>query len=140
MAIRPYNPFDEMEQLFERMSRSFEMPEWSGKMGSTMSVDVAEHEDEYVVTADLPGFSKADIDLTVEDDRLYVSASRETDEDVESEQFIHKERRTTSASRTIALPGPVNEVDVGATYKNGVLTVTLPKVSTSERSTSIEIS
>ncbi|MGA9402410.1 Hsp20/alpha crystallin family protein, partial [Haladaptatus sp.] len=70
------NPFDELEELFERMGRQFESMGdqfGGGGMGwqpGGMSLDMADRGDEFVVTADLPGFEKDDIDISLRGDRL----------------------------------------------------------------------
>ncbi|MFW5978344.1 MAG: Hsp20/alpha crystallin family protein [Halohasta sp.] len=130
MAGRP-NPFRELDELIERMNRQF--GELSGgfesqPMLSDVSVDVADRGDELVVTADLPGFEPDDIDLRVERESLTVSAEYEAEETEESGQFHRQERRRESVRRQLPLPESVEAQDASASYNNGVLTVTLPKL------------
>lgn len=141
------NPFDEIERMFERMNRQFselsegsQLPAVAGG-AQTVSMDVAEHDEEYVVTADLPGYRKEDIDLSIADRTLRVSANREegTDEADEEGTYLRRERRRQSVSRAITLPEEVSEDDASAAYNNGVLTVTLPKRDRSSDSRSIDI-
>ena len=142
------NPFDEIERMFERMNRQFnELSEGSQLPATTggpqsVSMDVAEQDDEYVVTADLPGYKKADIDLSISERTLRVGVDREesTDESNEEGTYIRRERRRQSVSRTITLPEEVEEDEASAAYNNGVLTVTLPKRDRSSGSRSIDIS
>ena len=142
------NPFDEIERMFERMNRQFnELSEGSQLPATTggpqsVSMDVAEQDDEYVVTADLPGYKKADIDLSISERTLRVGVDREesTDESDEEGTYIRRERRRQSVSRTITLPEEVEEDEASAAYNNGVLTVTLPKRDRSSGSRSIDIS
>ena len=142
------NPFEEIERMFERMNRQFsELSEGSQLPAPTggpqsVSMDVAEQDEKYVVTADLPGYEKADIDLSIADRTLRVSASREegTDESDEEGTYLRRERRRQSVSRAITLPEEVAEDDASAAYNNGVLTVTLPKRDRSGDSRSIDIS
>ena len=146
MSMRGRNPFDELERFFERMSQQFGESwggdfEMSGQMGSSMSVDVADHADEIVVTADLPGYSKEDIDVRLADNMLRINARKEeaTEAGGEQENYIRRERSKRSMSRSITLPEPVDEEGVSAKYTNGVLTVTLPKAQASGESRSISI-
>ena len=130
MAGRP-NPFRELDELIERMNRQF--GELSGgfesrSMLSDVSVDVADGGDRLVVTADLPGFSGDDIDLRVDRESLTISAEYETDEEEETAQFHRQERRRESVRRQLPLPEAVDGEHASATYNNGVLTVTLPKL------------
>ncbi|WP_158058474.1 Hsp20/alpha crystallin family protein [Halorussus halophilus] len=145
---RRRNPFDELEEMIDRMSRQFEDSMSSGdwtKFGgrAEMSMDVADHGDEYVVTADLPGFEQDDIDVSLREDVLTISAehAEETEEAEEDDgRYLRQERRHQSASRSVTLPESVDETGVSATYTNGVLTVTLPKMEAEEEdSTHIDI-
>lgn len=122
MTFRGDNPFDEIEDLLDRMSRGFEPESW----GHATPVDVADRGDAYEVTLDLPGYDKDDIEVTLVDGTLRVAASRETASESDGE-FIRRERRSESASRSVRLPEAVDEDGVEASYTNGVLTVTLPK-------------
>ena len=146
MSMRGRNPFDELERLFERMGQQFGESwggnfEMGGSMGSSMSVDMADHPDEIVVTADLPGFSKEDIDVRLADNTLRIAARKEesTKTGGEQENYIRRERAKRSMSRSVTLPEPVDEEGVSAKYTNGVLTVTLPKMHATGESRSIQI-
>lgn len=121
------DPFDEIEQILDRLSQEF-TAETAALGGEGVAVDVADHGDEFVVTADLPGFESDDIDVELRDTTLSVGAERteERDDDV---QYLRQERRTESVSRSVSLPEPVAEAEVSASHSNGVLTVTLPKRS-----------
>jgi len=120
------NPFDEMERAFERMGKQLESigPE---VVSETIRVDVVDDGDAYVVTADLPGFDRADIEVTLANRRLELSAERETESEEEGPDYVRRERRRGSLRRTVPLPGRVDADGTEATYENGVLTVTLPK-------------
>jgi HSP20 family protein len=117
------NPFEELEELFDRMSRQFDE---AGRFRD-VAVDVTETDDEFVVTADLPGYDREGIDLTLDGRRLRISAERERDETDEDERFVRRERVHTELSRSVLLPGDVDADGVSATYRNGVLAVHLPK-------------
>ncbi|MFW5903421.1 MAG: archaeal heat shock protein Hsp14 [Halolamina sp.] len=134
------NPFDELEDMIERMSRQFEggVPGGLPTVGG-VAVDVADRDEEYVVTADLPGYETDDIDVTVTDGRLRIEAERETGTEEEGTDYIFNERRRESVSRTVRLPEPVDEDAVTAKYTNGVLTVTLPKEEVGDEGRHIEI-
>ncbi|WP_435064529.1 archaeal heat shock protein Hsp14 [Halobaculum sp. EA56] len=130
-------PFDDMNRMFDRMSRNFGRMDWGdldGVRRSGIDVDVAEYDDEIAVMADLPGFAKEDIDLTVRDGVLTIRAEREisSDEGDDAGAYLRRERRAESMRRSITLPAEVREDEASATYANGVLTVTLPKVHADE--------
>jgi HSP20 family protein len=153
------DPFDEIEDLLERMGREFE--ELGGTLEGTgpevprfpgardVDVDVIEDDESITVVADLPGFDAADVDVELRDDALVISGSRENsaefavDGETEAEddaaesadeaddglRYHRRERRLQSASRRVRIPEPV-EVDAAmASFDAGVLTVTLPKRS-----------
>lgn len=137
MADR-YDPFDEIEELFDRMSRQFEdfgrevesgLPPVGG---GEPRVDVAETDDEVRVTADLPGFERDDIEVTVDETTLTISAEREEETASADARYHRRERRRQSVSRRIRLPADVAPDAAEATQANGVLTVRLPKVEPDE--------
>jgi len=111
------------------MGRGFEL---ASTQQSQIAVDVADDEDEYTLTADLPGFDREDIELSVTDSVVTISAEHTHDQDKTSDDgsYIHRERRTASVQRRVRLPDGVDEEAVSATHHNGVLSVTLPKQST----------
>lgn len=139
--MRRSNPFEDIERMLERMSEQFEDVSRSD-LGLTrrLSVDVEDRTDEYVVTADLPGFEKADIEVELADQTLRIAAEHESEAETESSgQYVRRERSRESMSRSISLPEAVEDEGVEARFKNGVLTVTLPKAYGSEDTHSIDI-
>jgi len=127
------NPFREIERMFEQLSEQFEESSqlWEGStpatMSTPMSIDVADQDEQFVVTADLPGFEKDEIEVTVSDNVVKIEAEHEAETEEREENYLRHERARRSMSRSVRLPEPVAEDDVSAKYKNGVLTVTLPK-------------
>lgn len=127
------NPFDDVEEFFDRLNRQFEGQggfdqDVFGMGGSNrMSVDLVDRDGELVVTADAPGFEKDEIDVRVSGRTLTIEAERERSTEEEDETYLRSERRSESLRRTVQLPERVDEEAVSATYKNGVLTITLPK-------------
>ena len=128
MPFRRDDPFSEIEQLFDRMSRQFEGSPFAAAAGA-VAVDVEERDDSFVVTADVPGFDKDDIDVTLAERTLRIRADSEEETEEAEGDYLRRERRATSAERSVTLPSAVEEEGISATYKNGVLTVTLPKRS-----------
>ena len=138
------NPFDEIERLFERMSEQFDdfddLGSFEKSWPTRLKVDIADHGEEYQVTADLPGYAKEDIDVELADDRLRISAEHESEtEEVDPARYVKRERSKQSMNRSVTLPEPVDETGVEASFRNGVLTVTLPKVGGGDDAHRIDI-
>ncbi|GAA0520967.1 HSP20 family protein [Halorubrum aquaticum] len=135
------NPFEEIEQFFGRSPFG---ERWTGGRDlRTADVDVAEYDDEVVVMADLPGYDREDIDVRVDEGRLTIRAERDTEResgDGETEhRYLRRERRHESVTRAIDLPAGVEPEGATATYRNGVLTVTLPSRRDDEEGHRIDI-
>ncbi|MCU4752560.1 Hsp20/alpha crystallin family protein [Halobacteria archaeon AArc-curdl1] len=135
------NPFEDLEEMLDRVSEQFD-----GGVGtdglpvpSSVAVDVIDRVDEYVVTADLPGFETENIDLTLADGTLRLEAEDVGEDETLDEHYIRRERTQRSINRRIRLPEPVDEEAVSAGYNNGVLTVTLPKLEEGDDSKQIDI-
>ncbi|MFC6731441.1 MULTISPECIES: Hsp20/alpha crystallin family protein [unclassified Haladaptatus] len=140
MAMRKYNPFDELEEMFDRMSRQFEDMPRRGMMGmSQIMVDVEERDEDFVLTADLPGFTREDIHLSVLGDRVTIKAEHEESMDEEDTNYVRKERRHRTVRRSLHLPEDVDGDKAKASYKNGVLSVTLPKMEGTSKGKQINI-
>lgn len=142
------NPFAEIEQFFNQLSRQFEdtsqefeSVEPFGRLmlrQSSFPLDVIETEDALVVSAELPGFERDDIEVHVTDGRLRIEAERDETVEEEDVRYIRRERQRRAVTRSIELPIEFDNGEIEARMKNGVLTVTCPKVA-SEASQEIEI-
>jgi HSP20 family protein len=91
------------------------------------AVDIYETPNELVVKADLPDVNEKDIDVRVENNLLTIRGERKFEKSVSEENYLRVERTYGAFSRSFSLPNTVNAEAIGAEYKNGVLTVTLPK-------------
>ncbi len=94
-----------------------------------LALDIAETDDHLTVLASLPGFTKDQIDIEVDDGVLTIKAEREETTEQTTAQFHRKERRLGSIHRRLTLPTPVSEDGASAELKDGVLTLTLPKAA-----------
>lgn len=88
---------------------------------------MADHGDELVVSADLSGFEREEIEFSVDEERLRLGASHVQESTEAEEQYVRKERANRSVQRSLSLPATVDAESASASYTNGVLTVTLPK-------------
>lgn len=94
--------------------------------GTGVRADIRETDREYVIEAEMPGFNREDISVELVDDRLTISANRESHTDEDGKDYIRRERRYGSMARSFSVQGIKHEA-VKAEYRDGVLKVTLPK-------------
>jgi HSP20 family protein len=93
----------------------------------TPPVDVHETNDAFVVTAELPGMSREDIEITLENNILRLSGERKFERDEKKDNYHRIERSYGAFTRSFALPTQVDAERVQAEFKDGVLTITVPK-------------
>jgi HSP20 family protein len=132
LSITRRDPFRTISALQEQMNRMFEDTFFRGADEDALttwapSVDIYETEQELVLRADLPGLEEKDLDVRVENNMLTIRGERHFEKNVKEENFLRVERSYGSFSRSFSLPDTVNSDAVKAEYKNGVLTVSLPK-------------
>ena len=115
-----------MNSLFDdRFFRSFfDMNDMVGAPG--FRVDVKEEPESYRLEAELPGVKQEDINLTVEDDVLTISAEVNAQKKEQHQNYLYSERRTGHMERRFSLEG-IRQEGIAAAYQDGVLTITLPK-------------
>ena len=134
MAITRFDPFRDLAVLQDRMNRLFNDTYGSRNHEDHMMsrgtwvppVDIYEAEGELVLKAELPDMQRDDIDVTVENNTLTIRGERKLDNEIKQENFHRVERAYGSFVRTFSLPPTVDSGNIGAEYKNGVLTVKLP--------------
>jgi HSP20 family protein len=117
---------DELDRLFESpwadLSRTSQL-----LSGWTPALDVYEDKENFIVKAELPGMKKEDIDVSLHDGSLSISGERKSETKHEDAEVHRTERFFGRFQRTVTLPTSVAADKVKAQYKDGVLTVTLPK-------------
>ena len=115
-----------MDRLFES---SFSDGPRSSQLLSVWNpaLDLFEDKDSLIVKAELPGMKKEDIDVSLHDGALSISGERRSEAKREDAQTHRSERFVGGFHRTVTLPSPVDIGKVTAEYKDGILTVTLPK-------------
>ena len=95
--------------------------------GWTPALDLYQNNDNVVAVVELPGMRKEDIEISLHDGTLTIGGERKSDSGANGENATRTERFTGKFRRTITLPTRVDANKVNATYKDGILTVTLPK-------------
>ena len=127
---------NEIDRLFDRMWEG-ETPE--SPLGEwTPTLDLSEKKDSFLVTMEVPGIDPKEIKIALENHVLTISGERKQAEEEKDERFYRLERSYGTFSRSIRFPMPVDEKMVNAVFKNGVLTITVPKTEMS-KGTSIPI-
>ena len=133
-----------MEEFFEdfpprRWMETFEPFGWKWPMGvdyeRAFRLDVIDREKELLVRAELPGVEKDDVNVAITGDRLTIETEREFKEEDEKEDFYRQETGYGKLMRTVVLPVEVDIENIHAELKEGILTVTLPKIRVAERHT-----
>jgi HSP20 family protein len=139
-GLSPYgrDPFagfrQQMDRLFDDFfapvageGRAFATPGGASAGGVQPSIDVDETDQAYTVTAELPGIAEQDVELNLADNALTISGEKRSERNEEQGGRRYSERSFGRFSRTIPFPSEVDAERVEAAYRNGVLTVTLPK-------------
>jgi HSP20 family protein len=133
--ITRYDPLGEMVSLRSAMDRLFEdsfvSPLTWRTIGNgdsiTPPIDVHETDDELVVTASLPGMKGEDVEITITGQSLTLRGEFKAHEEIKREQYLYRERRYGSFSRSLQLPVRVQGDQAKATFNDGVLILSIPK-------------
>jgi HSP20 family protein len=141
---REWWPFENLRQEVERVFEDFQhgrwrlpftrtpfdlAPVWPGEFmwSAHPAVEIVERDQDYVITAEMPGVALADVKVNLADDRLTIAGEKK-DEKQEERKGVHlSERRYGSFQRTFRVPEAVDAGKITASFANGVLTVTMPK-------------
>jgi HSP20 family protein len=123
VAFARWDPIRDLLAIQQRLDRFA-----PGPSGWTPPVDLLETPERYVITVELPGMTKADLGIQVEDDRITISGTRR-ERAQPCEQYHRVERGHGSFSRTFQLAVPVDKTNVTADLRDGVLMVTCPKAA-----------
>ena len=134
-ALTSWNPLRELGSLENRLDRLFGLtsPSRNGeKEAMTVSqwtplVDIIEDNNEYLVKAELPELKKEEVKVNVENGQLTISGERKSEKEEKGKKFHRIERSYGSFLRSFTLPESVNADKVSAEFKDGVLSVHLPK-------------
>jgi len=127
-----WEPFRGLNTLQDQVNRLLEDSIRGASANSSLAawapaVDIYETESELVVTADLPGINEKDFDVRVENNMLTIRGERKLEKTVNEDNMLRVERAYGSFSRSFSLPNTVNTEAIKADYRDGVLTVKMPK-------------
>jgi len=116
---------DEMDNLIGGFFGDWDWPVWG--RGRWPAIDIAEKDNEFVVKAEVPGCKADDIDISVHGNMLTISGEKKQEEEKKEKGYYHMERSYGSFRRDLNLASEVDPAKIEATYKDGVLTITVPK-------------
>ena len=111
-------------------------PFWRGEVswGKAPAVDIVDKEKAYEITAELPGMDESNIDVNVSGDALTIRGEKRDEKEEKKKDYYLSERRYGSFRRSFGVPDGVDAEKIEASFKNGVLTVTLPKRPEAQKS------
>jgi HSP20 family protein len=127
-TLTEWRPFADFSELRNRLDEVFREIGDGGRGAWTPSIDLVREKDRYVLRADVPGIKPDEIKIEVEDGVLTISGehTEETEEKAKDKDYVRRERRYGSFSRSMTLPKGVEPDDIEATSKDGVLEVVIP--------------
>jgi HSP20 family protein len=133
MALVPWKPFEELGTLRHEMDRLFERffgewPTWpKSDAGWAPRIDMGETGDSVTIKAELPGLEAKEVDVSIFGNTLTVRGEKKEEREEKDEHYHLVERAHGTFSRVVRLPAAVDVEKIKASFKNGVLTITLPK-------------
>ncbi len=143
-ALRGYRPFDGFDEMGHELERVFGCA-FPATHGQTLrdesfapATDIVEDENQFHLRIDLPGMKRDEIDITVDGNTLTVQGEKKRDSEVKEDDYYRLERSYGKFTRGFTLPSTVDGTQIEATYKDGVLGISIPK-SPESRSRKIEV-
>ena len=135
MSIMRWRPRHDLSNIREEMNRLFDdfFTGWPERRRGLLegewapSIDVAETDEDIVITAELPGVDQKGVDITIVDDVLTLKGEKKEEKEVKEKNYHRIERSYGTFQRSISLPTGVKADKAKATYKDGVLQITVPK-------------
>ena len=133
-VVKGYNPFAELEELREQFSKLLNVQESkANNIAFIPTVNTREADNAYYIEVDLPGVSKDDINIDVDDNTLTISGVRKVKEEHKDDSFYKIESVYGKFERSFSLPEDVNSDKIEAKHNNGVLEIKIPKVEKVEK-------
>jgi len=117
----------EMNRMFDNVFRFDTRDDDNGFTAWTPAVDIAEHDDQFVVKVELPGVNKEDVKITLENNILTIRGEKKQEKETKKENYHRVERSYGSFQRSFTLPTTVKSDKIDAVYKDGILQIALPK-------------
>ena len=133
MKLAKWDPFREMEGMLDPYSKSLDWPFRGGRDLNTTGADwapradITETDTTFSITAEVPGIKREDVKINIDDHVLSISGEKDQKKEEKGETFHRIERFYGSFNRRFSLPDNVNEDKIEAVFKDGLLTLTIPK-------------
>ncbi len=133
MKLTKWDPFREMENMFDRYTKVLNWPRVGSQEMMTTDdwaprVDIAETDKEFIINAEIPDVKKEDVKVMVDNGILTISGERKQEKEEKGKKFHRVERFYGSFSRSFTLPNNVDESKIEASFKDGMLNLTVPKI------------
>ncbi len=137
-----FNPFQALHREIDRLFGEFDGDFWRAPFRGSVfdrlpmtrvetismpAVDVAEKDNAYEITAELPGIEEKDIDVKLSNGRLTIKGEKKAEKEEKKKDYYLSERTYGSFERSFSVPDGIETDKIAATFKNGVLTITIPK-------------
>ena len=132
MQLTKWDPFREIEDVFDRYSKGLSWPRFGSKEIMTRGdwaprVDIVETEKEFIIKAEIPDVKKEEVKITVDNGVLSIKGERKQEKEEKGKKFHRVERYYGSFTRSFTLPDNVDETKVEASFKDGMLNLQIPK-------------
>jgi HSP20 family protein len=132
MQLTKWDPFREMEDVFDRYSKALSWPRLGGSEIMTGGdwaprVDIAETENEFIIKAEVPEVKKDEVKISVDNGVLSIQGERKQEKEEKGKKFHRVERYYGSFTRSFTLPDNVDETKIEASFKDGMLNIQIPK-------------
>ena len=130
MSLVHYKPINLFDQFNDEMNRYFSSMRGTAANQEhdwTPAVDIQEEDNRYLLSADIPGVNRKDVEITLEDGVLTVKGERKSETDVSEEGYRRRERINGTFLRQFNLPDTVDTANISATAEDGVLRIAIPK-------------
>ncbi|HYA00209.1 MAG TPA: Hsp20/alpha crystallin family protein [Candidatus Binatia bacterium] len=135
MALIRWSPYGELTSLHDQMDQLFQqvfgepLSRHDGGDQVGLPVDIRQTESAYVLEASVPGFAPEQVELTFDNGILTIRGQRRDESESKHGEYVRRERRSASVFRQVSLPSEVEPDGITASFENGVLTVTVPRIA-----------
>ncbi len=126
IPIRPFNDFNNLDEFFGTLFGEHSRPSHTPQL--TIPLDVIEDEGKITIKAAVPGINPDELEITIENNVLTIKGEHKTETVSETAKVFRRENTYGSFSRSLRLSAQLNQDAISATFKNGFVTITIPRV------------